>query len=266
MKFLEDPNPSITDLAQWISLDHILAARILKLANSPSYGVCGQISTLNLAIITIGLQPLKKLISSITTIDQFSDAAATWREQDNIFWMHSTCVGEGARRLSAIVGYPTSGEAFVAGLLHDLGHQVLAQLYPEYFTMISRHCHQNSIPRYQAERELLGYDHGQIGSWLARSWNFPESIIAVIEHHHTPHSVVENVKLVQLVHLANLIWHSMNQNSEINSQEYSDPEEEILAKFKAYFSINSRRLKDYQNFFKIDSQNSKLLTPLDNVV
>jgi HD-like signal output (HDOD) protein len=263
MIFLENPNPSITDLAQWISQDPILTARILKLANSHYYGVSGQISTLNLAIITIGLQSLKELLSGISAIDQFSDAGYVWPEKEKMFWLHSACVGEGARRLSTLVGYPTSGEAFVAGLLHDLGHQVIAQVYPEYFTMISRHACSEGIPRFQAEREILGYDHGQIGSWLAKSWKFPANVITVIEHHHSPLAATENQKLVQLIHLANLICHSMNQNGESGTQKYSSQEGDILLKFKEYFSINGRRLKDFQDLFKLENRKSKLSTLSD---
>ena len=263
MNFLENPNPSITDLAQWISLDQILTARILKLANSHHYGVSGQISTLNLAIITIGLQSLKDLLTGITVIDQFSDAGFVWSQKENIFWLHSACVGEGARQLSTIVGYPTSGEAFIAGLLHDLGHQVMAQVYPEYFTIISRHSRIQEIPRYQAEKEILGYDHGQIGSWLASSWNFPANVVSVIEHHHTPHTATENREIVQLVHLANLICHSMHQNDKAGSQKNPNLEDEILAKFKEYFSINGRRLKDFQDLFKIENQKSRLMSLSD---
>jgi HD-like signal output (HDOD) protein len=258
--FLENPNPSLTDLAEWISLDQILTARILKLANSRNYGVTGQISTLNLAIITIGLQSLKDLLTGITVIDQFSDVGYIWPEKEEKFWLHNACVGEGARRLSTMVGYPTSGEAFIAGLLHDLGYQVMAQVYPEYFTLISRHSRIEGIPRYQAERNVLGYDHGQIGGWLASSWNFPANIVSVIEHHHTPDVATEHRELVQLVHLADLVCHSMNHSGEIESQNNSNLEVDILAKFKEYFSINGRSLKDMQNLFKIENQNLKLLS------
>ena len=263
MNFLEHPNPSITNLAEWISLDQILTARILKLANSHHYGMSGQISTLNLAIITIGLQSLKDLLTGITVMDQFSDMGSVWPRNEKIFWLHSACVGEGARRLSPIVGYPTSGEAFVAGLLHDLGHQVMAQEYPEYFTIISRHSRIQGIPRYQAEKEILGYHHGQIGSWLARSWNFPANIVSVIEHHHSPHTATEYRELVQLIHLANLICHTMHLTDSAEYQKNAKLEDEILEKFKEYFSINGRRLKDFQDLFNIENLKSNLLSLSD---
>ena len=260
MNFLENPNPSITNLAQWISLDQILTARLLKLANSHHYGVSGQISTLNLAIITVGLQALKDLLTGITVIDQFSDVDYAWSEKEPAVYSHSAIVGEGARQLSSLVGYPTSGEAFVAGLMHDLGHQVLVQEYPEYFAIISRHARTQGIPRDQAEREILGCDHGDLGSWLARSWNFPPNIVSVIEHHHKPEKAIEHQEIVRLIHLANLIVHSMQFASGTDVHKKSDFEDEILEKFKDYFSINGRRLKDFQVFFDIENQKSNLLT------
>jgi HD-like signal output (HDOD) protein len=259
MNFLEHSNPSLTDLAQWISLDQILTARILKLANAHNYEMSGQISTLNLAIITIGFDALKELLISISAIDQFHDTGHVWPEQEKMFWLHSACVGEGARRLSTIVGYPTSGEAFVAGLLHDLGHQVIAQVYPEYFTMVTRHAQAKRIPRYLAEKELLGFDHGQVGRWLAQSWNFPANIIAVIEHHHMPDAALENKPLVQLIHVANLICHSLYYDGEPDSQIYSGLEDEIIEKLEGYFTLNSKSIKDFQDLFKIDNQKSRLL-------
>lgn len=263
MKFLEKPNPSITSLAKWISLDQILTARILKLANSHHYGVSGQISTLNLAIVTVGLQALKDLLKGIAAIDQFSGVGNAWLENAETFYLHGACVGEGARQLSALVGYPTSGEAFIAGLVHDLGHQVMSQVYPEYFTIISRQSHVQGIPRFQAEREILGYDHGQIGSWLARAWNFPENIVSVIEHHHKPDGAPEHQGLVRLVHLANLIGHSIHSPAGTDAQTKSNLEDEVLTKFKDYFSLNGRRLKDFQDFFKIETRKTNLLIPSD---
>ena len=252
MNFLENPNPSITNLARWISLDQILTARLLKLANSHHYGVSGQISTLNLAIITVGLQALKDLLAGITVIDQFSDLGYAWSEKEPLVYSHSAIVGEGARQLSSLVGYPTSGEAFVAGLMHDLGHQVLVQEYPDYFAIISRHARIRGIPRDQAEREILGCDHGDLGSWLARSWNFPPNIVSVIEHHHNPEKAIEHQEIVRLIHLANLIVHSMKFVSGGDVHKTSDLEDEILAKFKDYFSINGRRLKDFHVLFDIE--------------
>lgn len=255
MKFLEKPNPSTTDLVEWISLDQILTARILKLANSRNYGFSKHISTLNLAIITIGLQPLKDLLRSITVIDQFSDTVVINRKENREIFSHSICVAEGARRLAAIVDYPTSGEAYIAGLLHDIGRQILTQMYPEDYRLVCRHSQNQSIPACEAEKHILDCDHGQVGGWLARSWNFPDNLIDTIENHHQPQNSSCDKKLTYLVHLANLICHSMDRSDDdLAIPNHSDLESEILEKFKKHFLVNGRSLQDFQQLFEIKNR------------
>jgi len=255
MKFLEKPNPSATDLVEWISLDQVLTARILKLANSRNYGFSRHISTLNLAIITIGLQPLKDLLKGITVIDQFSDMALISRKENRKIFSHSICVAEGARRLATLVDYPTSGEAYIAGLLHDIGRQILIQMYPENYSLTCRYAQNHNISIFEAEKQVLDCDHGQVGSWLARSWNFPDNLIDAIENHHQPQTGSHGKKLTYLVHLANLICHSMDHsNGDLAFQNNSDPEPEILEKLKKYFSVNGRSLRDFHNLFEIKNR------------
>ena len=261
MKVLEKSNPSTTDLAKWISLDQVLTARILKLANSHYYGYSKHISTLNPAIITIGLQPLKNLLTGITVIDQFSDATLmNWKESRKIF-THSLCVAQGTRVLAELVDFPTLGEAFVAGLLHDIGRQILTQIYPADYNHTCRFAQNHHVTEFEAEKEILECDHAQLGSWLARSWNFPANLVDAIENHHQPCADSHETQLTWLVHLANLICHSMDFSGNNSEYQYHpELESEILGKLKKHFSLNGKSLKDFQDLFKLDHEKSSIVS------
>ena len=162
LKYLESNQISVTHLTELISIDAVLVARIMKLANSESYGYSGQISTLNLAIITIGLPSLIDLLRGISAVDQFNSQFIYLHRRLQNLWLHSAIVGAGAKKLSNLIGYPVSGEAFVAGLLHDIGYQVLYRLYPDHLSEVFKLSKKSGITVHEADN-LKTSDASDIG-------------------------------------------------------------------------------------------------------
>ena len=212
LKYLDSNQVSVTQLANLISIDAVLVARVMKLANSENYGYSGQISTLNLAIITIGLPSLIDLLRGISAVDQFNFQFSRMHKQLEDFWFHSAMVGSGAKKISHLIGYPVSGEAFVAGLLHDIGYQVLYQLYPDYLSEVLNMSIKSGIETLEAEKILMEVDHCQLGAWLAKSWNFPEKVVAAIEFHHNPAKASNHSELANLIYYSNIFSHFFFQN------------------------------------------------------
>ncbi len=260
MAYIDNPRASVSTLSRWIAGDQVLAARVLKLANSDNYGYAGQVSTLNLAIVIIGFHALRELLMSISVIDQFAESVFGPVDPLGI---HSLQVAAGARCLAKMAGYPVIGEAFVAGLLHDVGHTIFLQEFPEQFKEAVHWSKIKKLSYHEAEKELFGFDHTELGAWLAREWNFPDSLISVIRHHHSEDLSSDN-DLIRLVHLADLICYSMDDEDILQDPVMEqDLESEILKKLKVFFSINSHPLNYFQRRFRTEQKQVKeSLNPL----
>jgi len=177
MDLVENPRTSVSVLAKIISADHILTARVLKLANSAYYGFPRQISTINLAVVVLGFSALRDLVFGISVIDQFSVKNFDDGLDVTRFWRHALFVGSGAKFLSKFLDYPVCGEVFVAGLLHDIGYPVLLQYFPDYFEGVRKYASKKNVSFYEAEKVVLGFDHAELGAWLAKGWNLPDKLV-----------------------------------------------------------------------------------------
>ncbi len=246
LKCIDNSDVSVSELIRWISADPVLAARILKLANSAYYGYRGQISTLNHAIVIIGFKALQNLLMGILVVDQLSWNAHFDQPEFNNWWIHSTAVGIGARYLARRAGYPVPGEAFAAGLLHDIGHQILIQHFPEKFREILSLVSKRNMPYQVAEKKILGYDHTRVGGWLAEAWNLPHKLVNVIYSHHESDKLSEINDLVNLVRMSELICSTMKINNTPVEFETRFTEKEILKKLNDQYSINGHPLKHFQ--------------------
>jgi putative nucleotidyltransferase with HDIG domain len=247
LRYLESNQISVTHLTDLISIDAVLVARIMKLANSENYGYSGQISTLNLAIITIGLPSLIDLLRGISAIDQFNNQFTHLHRRLQNLWLHSAIVGSGAKKFSSLIGYPVSGEAFVAGLLHDIGYQVLYHLYPDQLSEVFKISDKSGITVHEAEKQVIGLNHSKLGGWLAQSWNFPKKLVAAIEYHHNPEKATVHSDLVRLTCYSNILSHSFDSYyPEINEDDLL----EITQKFEESFRVNGHSYEDFRELFK----------------
>ena len=255
IELIDNSRISVSALADIISADHILTARILKLANSVNYEHPRQISTLNLAIVVLGFNAIKDLVFGISVVDQFStkyfykdfDVAKLWR--------HAIFVGYGAKFLAKFLNYPVAGEVFVAGLLHDIGHTLLLQEYPVLFDHISQIVKEKSIPYHEAENEYLGFDHADVGAWLAEGWHLPEKFVEVIRYHHKPKVVTKYNDLVKIIHIADLISYSIDEGLRKKRIEEKQ-DENIIKKINGYFSKNGHPLSFFQEHIKLETNKS----------
>lgn len=246
MSYAQDENVSLSELARWIAIDPILTSRVLKLANSSAYGFRGQISTVNLATVIIGLKALRELVWSISVMDQFTDQQKLIDQRELVnLWLHSNYTGIAARYLAELAGYPATGEAFVAGLLHDIGYQVFAQQFPEIFYQIVECSRIKRISYRQAEQELEGFNHSEVGAWLGEAWGFPAAIVQAIRFHHRAEE--NDHLLVTFVHLADLMAHSLSERSKSAPRSFSEISEgELLSGMKKIIRRNGHELSFYQ--------------------
>ncbi len=264
MEMVENPRTSASNVAQLISADQILAARILKLANSAYYGFPRKISTINLAIVVLGFTALRDLVLSISVIDQLSINRFEDEFKIDQFWRHAFIVGRGARILSKYVHYPVAGEVFSAGLLHDIGYPVLLQQFPQEFDANLKYAKDQGISFNQAESVYLGFTHAQLGSWLSEGWNLPEKIVRAIRFHHNPEQNHVYQDLVNIIHAADLISYSIDEGSGVE-QQGEITEEYIESVLHDLFPRNGNSLEFYQEKFLEEAEKvSEFLELLTN--
>lgn len=198
---IESPRTSAANIAEVVSADTGLTARLLKLVNSPFYGFPSRIDSIARAATLIGATELSSLalgVSAVQAFDKVPEGLLTMED----FWRHSISCGVFVRLLAShIQGLPLE-PFFVAGLLHDVGRLVMLRRSPRQSAKAMLLAMENRQSQYEAERSIFGYDHALVGGILLDKWNFPESLTTMVKKHHDPDR--ENIETC-LVHVANTL-------------------------------------------------------------
>jgi len=199
---LDNPASSMADIGRVISQDPALAARLLKIANSPFYGFPSRIDTIPRAVTVIGSDGLRELVLIASVSDIFTRMADKFIDMQ-IFWQHSTYCAIAARVLALQCGVLSADALFVAGLLHDVGQLLILSKVPEMARGAYLRAMDADLRLCDVEQEVLGFDHAQVGGELLRSWALPESLCDAIEHHHEPAQARHAPIGAALVNIAN---------------------------------------------------------------
>lgn len=181
-----------------------LVARVLRLANSPFFGVSGQIATFREACLVLGSRSLRQVVMAISVMDALA-VDGRLGELRRV-WSHALAVAAIARHLAPAKGIDPD-YAFNAGLLHDIGKLALASCFEEPYAQALAHKRQSGCSQVEAERACLGVDHGTAGEKLAHKWRLPEELALAIGCHHRPGAVAE--RLVDLIHFADVLAHAL---------------------------------------------------------
>jgi putative nucleotidyltransferase with HDIG domain len=206
-ELINDPNSSSGDIADVLKKDQVLTAKVLKLINSPYYGIPGEVTDVKRALAYLGFNTLAQLVLSVSVISLFSDKKnSRFSMQD--FWKHALGTAVVSEVIAKKVNYPKPEECFTCGLLHDIGKIVLLQIAPEEFLKVVTLTEREKISFYEAERRLEVPNHGYLGEYIAEKWRLPMVIRMSIRYHHTDVSQMETMlasikPAVQIVSLAN---------------------------------------------------------------
>lgn len=202
IQLVEDPKSTARDLHQLIKHDPALSARILKVVNSAFYGLPGQIATVDRAIIMLGLSAVKNIAiaASITKLFRGSKLGGRFTPRD--LWVHSLATGTACRMIVKKAGWQWYEDAFLAGLIHDLGLLVERQVFGEGLAQAIA-LTEAGKQLCQAEMETIGVTHQQLGQALTAKWKFPRNLRAVTGYHHEPELVSQETRLLtSIVHVA----------------------------------------------------------------
>jgi len=200
---VEKRDVTIDVLVGLIGLDQALTALVLQMSNSASLGYSRTCSTLYEAIMQIGLSRLKTILLTSSATGMMKRSLSGYRLGAGELWHHSLVVGVASEWLAQALHYPNPEEAYVSGLLHDIGKLLLDQMVLTNYNEIVDFVQKHKMRLWQVEENLIGIDHASVGGLIAEHWNFPVTLVDAIRFHHVPSFARINQRLPALVNLAN---------------------------------------------------------------
>jgi putative nucleotidyltransferase with HDIG domain len=205
LRKLNDPDSSAHDVAASLSRDEGLVIRTLKLANSAAYGISRVISSVAEAIALLGYKNISSIVLAASVYSVMDKPLAGYALDRGMLWRHSLTVAYSSRYIAQLTKKGLPEEAYVGGLLHDIGKVVLNDYVRFGYGIIVKMVEEQQIPFLEAEIQVLGFDHAMVGAMLVEKWGLPEPYKYAVAHHHSPNNLAEpkHQNLVDVVHLAN---------------------------------------------------------------
>jgi HD-like signal output (HDOD) protein len=209
LELSSDPNTSAIQLQQIISDDQAMTARILKIANSAMYSCSRKVKTLTEAIVMLGFNSIRSLVVTSAARNLYNTRNATSGLKERLLWEHSIGVAFACRLLVQDRVPSLAEEAFLAGLMHDIGKLVLNLRVPEQFDEIVQVVYNDNRPFAETEKEILGFNHAEVGALLVNKWNLSPVLEETILNHHTPEAMTTDNQLLLYLDLANKVCHKL---------------------------------------------------------
>ncbi len=203
LTMVKDENLSLDDLEKTIEKDQAFSARVLKMANSSFYGRNRSVDSISGAILLIGFKTMFSLVMATA----MKDVHRRFGLFEQKLWEHSLGVSMAASMLARETRVVSHDEALMAGLIHDIGKTVLNNNIADRYAMVVENVYQGAGQFFEIEDALLGFNHCNVGGFIARKWKLPKNIEKVIEFHHSPifpdHADAVFEPLCQIVTVAN---------------------------------------------------------------
>jgi HD-like signal output (HDOD) protein len=209
---IDDPYSDLSDIADIISSDTGLAARLLRIANSAMFNFPSRVSTISHAITIIGTKQLRDLVLATTVIRVFAGIESRLVNMES-FWRHSIACGIVARVIAAYRHEPNIEGLYIMGLLHDIGRLVIYMKCPELADEMLRRSHEEGALLYEVERQTLGFDHGRVGCLLLKAWQLPEVLQEAVGCHHSPSEAARYPEDAATIHVADMIANALQMGS-----------------------------------------------------
>jgi putative nucleotidyltransferase with HDIG domain len=205
-----------SDAAQIVARDPAIAAKVLRLVNSPFYGLRAPVTAIPMACSMVGLKTIRNIVLQATVLDRFADGPELAGFDAAALWDHSFKAATAARLLAGSLSMDVGmsrDDAYTGGLMHDIGKMVLLQNAPDEFARALRESRRRNVPLARAERDLLGFDHAHVAGVLAHRWKLPACLQVAITNHHSPGGSPREWAQGLLIQAANTIAHEMAAGS-----------------------------------------------------
>lgn len=200
-QLFNSPDLSVRKVEMIIEKDPSLTVKVLSVANSPLYGLRRKVNTIGSAVLILGMQEIKSIITSIKMASAVKMKSDKYFKPE-IFLNHSTATGILTQRMSKDLGFNFQGDAFIAGMLHDMGILVLHEFLTKEFMESVFYSVQNKTSFLTAEYKVMGLSHQEIGEFLTDKWSLPSVFSDALQFHHQPARSKENNFLTSILHVA----------------------------------------------------------------
>jgi len=212
LEVCNDPETDIVLVGQTVAQDVSIASKILKLANSAFLGTRSKFVDIEQAVIYLGIDTVRNLAISVSVHESFQKGTHFQNMHIGEFWYHSLLTALLAKELADLTGYDDPAEAYLAGLLHDIGKCLLNESFTEQYAKLLN-IHGQSARFHQAEKDTFGITHADAGAWLAQHWNLKSSLVQAIGLHHTlSRQSASTTPLAQILFLANALADEQKAN------------------------------------------------------
>lgn len=201
---LEDPDSDAGDLARVIEGDPALTARLLRLVNSPIYGLAAKIEEVPSAVAVMGIAQLRELVLACSVLNAFNRLSDDVLDME-LFWRHSIACGVLARGFAMQKKEANVERFLVAGLLHDIGRLVLITERPQKMVEALATARAQRALLFQVEQDQLGFTHAELGGQLLRHWALSERLVESTGWHHAPADAEKFPLDAAIVHVADVV-------------------------------------------------------------
>jgi putative nucleotidyltransferase with HDIG domain len=204
LQAMSDQNVTTTKVITLIESDQGLTAKILRVANSPFYGLRSDVTNIAQALRMLGLDEIGHLLLTCQMKSRLMSLNTRQQLRLETLWKHSVAAASVSRLLANRFRLPTDGKEYTAGLLHDMGKLVLIQYFPDQYAAIESLITTASKKDIDAELELISITHTEIGKQIGEKWRLPKEYLDVMLYHHRPASSSNHSLLTAVVRLADL--------------------------------------------------------------
>ena len=179
-----DPDATIGDVAKLVETDPSITAKVLGIVNSAFFNLRSRISAISEAVLFLGLDEVKKICLGATFFEKMVKSGRQKQFDRTFFWRHCLCVASLSQALAAEIGYPNPEDAYTAGLLHDFGKIPLARFGRVNYAVFCKNASNCTGPSVEAERDVMGIGHDDLGAYYGHRWGFPQKLSLAIQYHH----------------------------------------------------------------------------------
>ncbi len=272
---------NLQEIADIISTDPPLSAKVLKLINSPFYGLPTKITSVQRAINLLGLNTVKNLALSFSLLNAHKNGDKEDFDY-TVFWKNSLVSAIAAKTIAQKTFPDFAEDAFFLGLLHNIGILALLQCFPDKYGLVLDKTKDGHSTYHEAEDHIFGANHMDVGGYLAKSWGLPETFASPIEYHHQPDKLKTNAsdikKLTQILHLSSLFgdlfhhpdkrlylgqveWHA-KEHGQFENLQLDEIINHIHEQTMLVFPFFELKLGSEQNYFEVIEKARKELISL----
>ena len=247
IQLLNESEVDMGEVADILLSDQVMAARVIRIVNSPLYKLLQEIDSVRQALIYLGPQRVFEIILTSCFLE-LTDSRSRSPLNMQYCWEHAFGVGLVAKKLASFSDTIPQDKAYIAGILHDIGEVILSQQRRDEFTRVLVLARERELDLYQAELEVFGTSHAEVGGLLAEQWRFPEDYIDVIRHHHGQQTDTMTT-LTHLIHISDQICLNVGLCCKYESAEQREGEVygvDMLDIERQLAGLGIKRLSDFR--------------------